>query len=197
MPADFEKQEYWHTRFATETSFEWLVTSEVFMSILDPYLSRLSASSRILHIGFGTSGLQNLFRKRGFLDVTNVDFEPLAIQRGMQLEKATFGDVKMKYVVADATKLDMHEAFDVVIDKSTVDAIACGGDEALLRMARGVRKCLTEGGFWISLSFSSSRFDMEGLPLDVDVIAKVPTPKYHPNDPDVYHFCYLLRPKIG
>ncbi|OTB07881.1 hypothetical protein M426DRAFT_317780 [Hypoxylon sp. CI-4A] len=204
MPADFEKQSYWHERFVSETSFEWLASSDLFMSIIEPYLPPPSHDSddnqpQILQLGCGTSDLQNHFRLQGYLDVTNVDYEPLAIERGKQLEKAAFGDVRMKYAVADATQLrnDLNRGrkFDVVVDKSTVDAVSCGGTTSLLRMAAGVKRSLAKGGIWISLSYSSSRFDFDDLPFDVEVIAKIPAPKFRASDPDVYHHCYLLRPK--
>ncbi|KAH9990457.1 S-adenosyl-L-methionine-dependent methyltransferase [Xylariaceae sp. FL0662B] len=202
MPADFEKQSYWHDRFTSETSFEWLESSESFMAILEPYLRSLSNRERplrILHLGSGTSDLQNHFRSRGYLDVTNVDYEPLAIERGQQREKATFDNIQMKYVVADVTQLSYGlqrgRTFDVVVDKSTVDAVSCGGETAFLRMAYQVRQCLANDGLWVSLSYSSQRFHIESLPFEVEVIAKIPTPKLHTNDPDVFHWCYLLRPK--
>ncbi|GJD02529.1 Protein kinase domain containing protein [Colletotrichum higginsianum IMI 349063] len=195
MPTDFDKQSYWGERFASETSFEWLTPSATLLSIADPYLADLDDSARILQLGFGTSDLQNHIRARGFTDVTNVDFEPLAIDRGRVLEKQVFGDVAMRYLVADVTRLQLPDKFDVVVDKSTVDAVSCGGVDAFLRMAEGVRRHLRDGGFWISLSYSFCRFDVEGLPFDVEVIAKIPTPKLKPHDPDVYHWCYILRPK--
>ncbi|TQN65174.1 EEF1A lysine methyltransferase 4 [Colletotrichum shisoi] len=195
MPTDFDKQSYWGERFASETSFEWLAPSATLLSIADPYLAGLDDSARILQLGFGTSDLQNRIRARGFTDVTNVDFEPLAIDRGRVLEKHVFGDVAMRYLVADVTRLQLPHKYDVVVDKSTVDAVSCGGVDAFLRMAEAVRRHLRDGGFWISLSYSSCRFDVEGLPFDVEVIAKIPTPKLKPHDPDVYHWCYLLRPK--
>ncbi|KAK6215136.1 hypothetical protein QIS74_08155 [Colletotrichum tabaci] len=195
MPTDFDKQSYWGERFASETSFEWLTPSATFLSIADPYLVDLDDSARILQLGFGTSDLQNHIRARGFTDVTNVDFEPLAIDRGRVLEKQVFGDVAMRYLVADVTRLQLPDKYDIVVDKSTVDAVSCGGVDAFLRMAEGVRRHLRDGGFWISLSYSFCRFDVEGLPFDVEVIAKIPTPKLKPHDPDVYHWCYLLRPK--
>lgn len=243
MPIDFDKQEYWHHRFATETQFEWLVPSSTFMSIIEPHVTALlsnyhhshnnntnnsdahsesdesDASSsppapRVLQIGFGTSDLQNHLRARGLRHILNIDYEPLAIERGRQLEEQAFGDVVMKYAVMDATQLCFSEPtydddgrhrrhrtsqkFDLVLDKSTVDAVSCGGQEAFLRMARGVRRCLAPGRVWISLSYSSSRFDVreEGLlPFEVDVLAKIPTPKIRATDPDIYHWCYLLTPK--
>ncbi|KAI1801011.1 hypothetical protein F4811DRAFT_536060 [Daldinia bambusicola] len=203
MPADFEKQSYWHERFSSETSFEWLASSESFMSMIEPYLSRHSlihqGSPRILNLGSGTSNLHNCFRSRGYLDVTNVDYEPLAIERGRQLEQLAFGDVRMKYIVADATQLACNlskdQKFDIVVDKSTADAVSCGGTTALLGIASGVRQCLADNGIWISLSYSSARFDIGQLSFDVEVVAKIPTSKLKENDPEIYNYCYLLQPK--
>ncbi|KAG8158304.1 hypothetical protein KVR01_012065 [Diaporthe batatas] len=223
MPADFDKQEYWHDRFAKETRFEWLATSDEFMRILEadtdfskllqrsPALSTSPSSPppRILHVGFGTSDLQNHLRAAGLESVLNVDYEPLAVERGRSHEEGRFGDVRMGYAVADATRLDVDlgrvaqaaggeqpedqtPRFDLVIDKSTVDAVSCGGEEVVLRMCRAVRRCLAPGGFWVSLSYSASRFDIEGLPFRCEVIARIPTMKFRETDPDVYHHCYKL-----
>ncbi|OTA94649.1 hypothetical protein M434DRAFT_394574 [Hypoxylon sp. CO27-5] len=203
MPYDFEKRSYWHERFKTEASFEWLVSSEFFRGLIEPVLSRLPRegdSLRIFQLGSGTSDLHNYFRWNSYLDVTNVDYEPLAIERGREAEKNLFGDVLMKYVVADATQLDKdlpeNQKFDVVVDKGTADAVSCGGTDPLLKMASGVRERLAEGGFWVCLSYSSSRFDVEGLPpFDVEVIHQIPTVKLREFDPEMYNYCYLLRPK--
>ncbi|KAM0486160.1 hypothetical protein ACHAPX_000862 [Trichoderma viride] len=202
MPVDFDKQAYWHDRFSSETSFEWLLDSAEFVSIIKPILTNLEPSSaRILHIGSGTSDLQNYFRHLGFLDVTNIDYEPLAAERGRELEQQAFGDVQMKYAVADATQLHLSTdggdecKFDLVVDKSTVDAISCGGGDQVRRMASCVREHLVPSAVWISMSYSAYRFDIEGLPFDVEVLAKVPTPKIKATDPDIFHWCYVLRPK--
>lgn len=103
----------------------------------------------------------------------------------------------MRYDVQDATqlRLDSSEKFDLVIDKSTVDAISCAGEDPLRRMAAGVRNCLSPGGVWVSLSYSAWRFDIDHFPFDVEILSKVLTPKLNPLDPDVYYYCYLLRPK--
>ncbi|KAL2125594.1 hypothetical protein VTJ04DRAFT_1959 [Mycothermus thermophilus] len=223
MPTDFEKPEYWQNRFAKETSFEWLFPSSTVIEIIAPYLDALvnsgtsssSPTPRILHLGSGTSDLHNHLRSRGFERVTNVDYAPLALERGREHERARFGDVKMRYCVADVTNLkvelaDEEEAagnagagyYDVVLDKCTADAVACGGDDALRAMAKNVSRWLRRGaagreedGFWISVSYSSSRFeDIRDL-FDVEVIHKIPTAKAKPTDPDVFHYCYLLKPK--
>lgn len=230
MPTDFDKQSYWDDRFTTETSFEWLIPSPLFVSILEPLLPGLDlhpgtstkARIKILHIGFGTSDLQTHLRARGFTEVVNIDFSPLAIEHGRALEKRVFGDVVMRYAVMDATRLgesseallednndeeDEEEVgkFDLVVDKSTVDAVSCGGEEELVKMAKGVKRVLKrrrrgggrEGGVWISLSYSERRFEVDrvrGL-FDVEVLERIPTVKRRETDPDVFYWCYLLRPK--
>ena len=72
MAADFEKRSYWHDRFTSEVSFEWLVSSQSFMSFIEPHLQALSRcghSPRILQLGSGTSDLQNCFRARGYFSL--------------------------------------------------------------------------------------------------------------------------------
>ncbi|KAK4041881.1 S-adenosyl-L-methionine-dependent methyltransferase [Parachaetomium inaequale] len=195
MPAAFEKQSYWHDRFASETSFEWLTSSAAFMDVLTPYLQHIPNSAQILHLGSGTSDLQNHLRRWGFLNVTNIDYEPLALERGQQLESNQFGDVRTKYLVVDATRLELEEKFQVAIDKSTADAIACGEEDAVSSMAKGIWRCLDDDGFWFSLSYSAWRFEHVQDLFEVEVISKVPTPRQKPTDPDIFHYCYLLRPR--
>ncbi|KAL2759782.1 hypothetical protein ACRALDRAFT_1060221 [Sodiomyces alcalophilus JCM 7366] len=192
---DFEKQSYWHERFSHEEAFEWLVSSSDFLAVIDPLLPKPPETVRILQLGFGTSDLHTHLRRRGYEDVTNVDYEPLAIKRGKDCEERAFGDVRMKYVVADVTRLEEDAVYDIVIDKSTVDAVSCGGGEAFHLMAEGVRRCLKPGGIWISLSLSALRFSAGDLPFEVSVFHRFPTPKLKPYDPDIFNFCYLLRPR--
>ncbi|KAK4442923.1 hypothetical protein QBC34DRAFT_222682 [Podospora aff. communis PSN243] len=194
-PLAFESKAYWHARFSSETSFEWLVPSDVFMSILEPHLQSLTPDSAILQLGFGTSDVHVHLRRRGFTNITNIDYEPLAVKAGEEAEKQAFGDVQTTYLVADALELDLGEKYALVIDKSTADAVACGGEAALVAMAQGVERHLSEQGLWISLSYSAFRFDDPGLPLEVSLFCKVPTPKQRATDPDVFHYCYALRKK--
>ncbi|TPX09032.1 uncharacterized protein E0L32_001707 [Thyridium curvatum] len=200
MPADFEKQSYWQKRFARETAFEWLVSSATFLSLLDPLLSQFAEPSeiRVLHLGGGTSDLHCHLRLRGFEDVTNVDYEPLAAERGRALEQRQFGDVRMSYLTGDATQLDLRDdsaRFDLVIDKSAADAISCGGESMVVRMALGVKRYLAEGGVWVSLSYSGSRFDIVEFPLRVEELGRIPMPKRLESEPDLFYHCYLLRRK--
>ncbi|KAI9360355.1 hypothetical protein DFJ73DRAFT_621429 [Zopfochytrium polystomum] len=209
-PSEFDKQSYWSARFANEASFEWLLSSEAFLGLIRPHIARLDkATARILHLGFGTSDLQLHLRAAGFggmhadaetdcagAAVVNVDFAPEACERGRRQEHAAFGNVRMRYVVADATRLDaaaLGGPFDLVLDKSTADAVSCAGDAAVRALVRSVRGCLKpDGGVWISLSYAASRFDPSESPVRVKVLARVPTAKKRESDPDIFHWCYLL-----
>ncbi|KAK3689526.1 hypothetical protein B0T22DRAFT_441004 [Podospora appendiculata] len=187
MAADIDKQSYWHKRFSTEVSFEWLVPSAAFMPILNPYLAQLPSSGPILHLGIGTSDLHTHIRKRGFENLANIDYEQLAIDRGRQLEQDAFGDLD----------LGSTAQYDLVVDKSTADAIACSGDEAVAAMVQGIAKCLAEGGLWVSLSYSALRYEIPGLPFDVEVVSRIPLSKARETDPEIYYYCYLLRAKMS
>ncbi|KAL8382341.1 hypothetical protein RB595_006229 [Gaeumannomyces hyphopodioides] len=208
MPSDFDKQEYWRDRFSSETEFEWLTPSATLMDVMEPLLSCLPTTARILHLGSGTSDLQNHLRRRGFLDITNVDYEPLALERGRRIEAGAFaGDVRTRYLAEDVTRPGLaarllrgdddgaSRPFDLVVDKSTADAVSCGGDDALLAMLAGVRECMADSARWVSLSYSATRYRRDGLPLHVEVMDKLPTPKLKENDPDIFHWVYLLSPR--
>ena len=203
MASDFENPMYWRKRFQSETAFEWLTPSSTFIDLLAPYLDRLDPqASEILHLGSGTSDLHNHLRRSGFLNVTNIDYEPLALERGQQLERKAFGDVKTRYRVADVTKLEPPANSEpkcrLVVDKSTADAVSCGGDEAVAAMAERIHGCLDKkSGVWISMSYSDSRFDVGRVRelFHVGVVSTVPIPKRLESDPDIAHWCYELSPK--
>ena len=157
MPPAFETQSYWHTRFTTESHFEWLLPSTALLPILTSLPSGLSTP--ILHLGFGTSSLQLHLRAAGFTDITNVDYEPLAVERGKEAEMKEFGDVKMGYQVVDVTEMEMGREYGLVVDKGAADAVACGGEEGVRKMVERVGESLGEGGVWVCVSYSGGRFE--------------------------------------
>ncbi|KAK1827444.1 hypothetical protein QBC39DRAFT_393755 [Podospora conica] len=181
--------------FLSEAAFEWLTPSATFLEVAAPFLSYLPRDAPILQLGCGTSDLHIHLRRQGFNNVTNVDFEPLAIERSQALEHVEFGDVRHQYIVADVLTFDLGRKFDLVLDKSTADAVACSEGPSVLAMTHRVKHHLTENGAWLSLTFSASRFEFDDglLPLRTEIIDKLPTPKRKPTDPDVFHFCHLLQ----
>ena len=77
--------------------------------------------SQVLHVGVGSSQLQNDLNREGYL-VTNIDFSSVATEN---LISCWNGKVPMKYAVADVR--NMHQefkdgSFDLVLDKGRKEA---------------------------------------------------------------------------
>lgn len=189
---DFHDVDYWTKRFESERKFEWLINSAQFMSVLLPFCN---AKLKILNLGSGTSDLQIHLRAKGLL-VTNIDFSETAIRCGREAELAAFGDCCMEHKVADVTCLPMFDhLFDLVVDKSTADAVACAGDDALLRMAHSVRGIMSNRATWISCSYSETRYQGIGtIPFHVELLQRFPRPKSTVHEPTLYIWVYKLTP---
>lgn len=194
--SDYHSSEYWKTRFQAESSFDWLISSKTFMDIILPFCNdEKAAGCRVLQLGFGTSDLHLQLRRAG-LTVTNVDFEATAILHGKAAETESFGDVIMEYIVADATALPpFKHSFDLVVDKSTVDAISCAGDDALLSTLSSVRATLTARSVWICCSYSSQRFqNLRQSYFTISPLQTIAQEKSNLYDPDIFTWIYVLRP---
>ena len=62
----------------------------------------------------------------------------------------------MKWDVMDVRELKYKDCFfDLIVDKSTIDALLCG-DQAYLNVAVMLRECqrvLKEGGYYVAISY--------------------------------------------
>ncbi|KAI8981369.1 hypothetical protein BD414DRAFT_443707 [Trametes punicea] len=172
-----------------------------------------SSPPRLLHVGAGTSSLPERLREL-YIDVygddvdermiVHTDFADHLVTRKREAEearRAVWGPRKgMRWLCADALKwpelkglleLKGHlepksNMFDLVVDKSTSDAISCGEDVSYVRADTGIHPTFSDflaghegrrltlspvevfavhlsslvrpGGLWIALTFSSNRF---------------------------------------
>ena len=66
---------------------------------------------------------------------------------------------EMKYDVMDVCDMKSYtdEKFDLVFDKSTMDALVCGtdSDTSISKMLKEVRRVLKIGGYYVSITFDS------------------------------------------
>ncbi|KAI0639555.1 hypothetical protein C8Q77DRAFT_1081796 [Trametes polyzona] len=221
MPPDYELQSYWQTRFVDENHFEWLgdgkdtilphVRSFLRGSRASPDTS--SSPARLLHIGAGTSSLSERLRELyiseygGEVDeraIVNADFveELVARKRAAEESRREAGGPSrgMQWVCADVLRWPDLERlletggglFNVVVEKSTSDAISCGEDISYGResqdlhplfnsyvkthasqaltlspvevLAIHLASLVRPGGLWIALTFSSDRFPFLSSP---------------------------------
>lgn len=155
MPPNYESESFWNTRFKTESHFEWLGDGrETIIPVLQQYLLTHDKNAKelppkTLHIGAGTSTLSsailrtyhNIYESQTEMRgvVVNTDFAEEAVERGRQSAEAVRGEVRWEKVDllswGDCKKLVPYlssgeggELFEVVVDKSTSDAISCGED---------------------------------------------------------------------
>ncbi|KAI0782414.1 hypothetical protein BC629DRAFT_1289374 [Irpex lacteus] len=151
MPPSYESESFWNTRFKTESHFEWLGDGrETIIPVLQQYLLTHSKAAKIppktLHIGAGTSTLSSAILKT-YHDtyegqtqtemrdvVVNTDFAEEVVERGRESAEAGRDEVRWEKVDLlsweDCRGLisEGGELFEVVVDKSTSDAISCGQD---------------------------------------------------------------------
>ncbi|KAF7157593.1 hypothetical protein CNMCM5623_001967 [Aspergillus felis] len=203
---DYDDPAYWDVKFATGKDVgEWLNSGEI---LIETTLSELEhrpqpeAIPRALHLGPGISKLGiklcEAFHKRNWPGscIVNVDFSAEAVRLGQELESDKNADQAMHWLQidlrswSDVAKLASYAPFDVVIDKSTSDAIATSPSVTLSTDSDTQSICpiiseilketgeltlspvellalhlvpLTQkGSTWVTLSYSNIRFDNLG-----------------------------------
>ena len=137
MPPSYGSRQYWDDRFAVEQEFNWLLPTPTTKEIVKAQLHSApsSTASSILHIGCGnstlSSALRDVVQEPGI--VTHVDFSEAVVETGRE----SSGDASSeRWIAADllsAPEVQSKVApdgtlYDVIVDKSTSDSIACGDD---------------------------------------------------------------------
>lgn len=87
------------------------------------------SDAEILIVGAGTSNLGAFLYQQGFHCVTNVDFSAVVVE--YMKEKHRQMD-EMDYVELDvaSSSLDIaEESFNCIVDKATLDSVACCADD--------------------------------------------------------------------
>ncbi len=212
MPPDYELQSYWKTRFDGEQHFEWLGDGKDTIlphvrAFLASRASPGSSPARLLHIGAGTSSLSERLRElyisvygNGVDEgvIVNADFveELVARKRAAEEARRVVGGPGegMSWVRMDALEWQELDGFvdtngglfDLVVEKSTSDAISCGEDLSYSLPGPGLHPVFNDylkthegrtltlspvevlaihlaslvrpGGLWVALTFSTNRF---------------------------------------
>lgn len=182
MP-DYSSQQYWSKRLLGEDmeGFEWLVGSEEILPLVSMLLDHRQGPARILHFGCGSStlgpDLQRHFGER--VRVYDADYAISGTERKF-LAQQTGSDIHtLPLLHFDA--LDLQDmagnaplgGWDILVDKSTADAIACG--EPLMSISRdgsgsatrepievlceNLNRVTSTDASWLCVSYSASRFD--------------------------------------
>ena len=190
MP-EYGKAEYWDERYkSNDTTFDWFVAFEPLRDIV---MSLVKPESKVLVIGCGNSRLSPQLYEAGIHNIINVDISEVVVQQ----MRARFKEMdKMEWLRMDVMKLEFPDnAFDVVIDKGTVDSLLCGGNSFhnVYVMNKNVTRVLKRGGRYIVVTYGQPdtridhyrrkklRFDVEHKTVDKPVFSSdaSPTSNYH------------------
>jgi ubiquinone/menaquinone biosynthesis C-methylase UbiE len=159
---EFATFQYWEDRYASiegdhNNIFEWLQTFES----LRPYLTQyLPSPCRILHLGCGNSLLGEDLWLNNFGDVINIDYSPSVIdtmkkriEKGKKVASTSFA---LEYLLMDATKMNFpSESFDAILDKSTIDSLACNSEEEASKTILESIRVLRRNGVFILITYGA------------------------------------------
>jgi hypothetical protein len=137
----FGDLEYWNRRFTKEDAFEWLAD----FTVLEPWLKReITGRScpQVLHIGCGSSALSMQLRDLvgSPQQIHNVDYSEVVVEKNRQREHKLLCSSKASTepcrwstlnLLSVSQVLDFRKSgkgYDMIVDKSTSDAISCSED---------------------------------------------------------------------
>jgi ubiquinone/menaquinone biosynthesis C-methylase UbiE len=131
---------------------EWLVTYTHFKA---QQWQRYLYGGNILEIGCGDSDfMSHAWDDGAFDDITCTDIEPSVIgtmrQRNAQLRPG------IKYMENDACQMRSFadKSFEIIFDKSTMDALLCAGRGACRRASAEIHRVLKDSGLYLCVSLT-------------------------------------------
>jgi len=123
---EYAESDFWDKRYQESKGyFDWYVEYPELKELFNGPLP-ISKDSSILMVGCGNSKLSEQMYDSGFKSILSIDISEVIVNR-MNAVAIAKGKVDLVYKVVDATNMPYTEGeFDVVIDKGTLDALACG-----------------------------------------------------------------------
>ncbi|CAE7549202.1 EEF1AKNMT [Symbiodinium sp. CCMP2592] len=183
---------------------EWLVSYSHFVA--QGWLRFFpSKAARILDLGCGDSEFMSEAYDDGYEDITGVDIVPAVLDTMKQLNTSRRPGIK--YELADARELSLFPdgSFDVVFDKSTLDALKCAGQDATSQMSSEIHRILSSDGVYLCVSLNTPEEAQPAIEhtahedrrWDVQVLV-CENERYDGNDdgPPKHLYMYVARKKL-
>ena len=165
MP-NYGDKNYWGERYDEQsgTTFDWLEDYESIKPIIDNL--GVKKESRILNVGCGNSEFSEKMFDEGYNHNYNIDI----CQNVIDFMKSRNKDRKgLHFDVMDVCDMAYKdETFDLVIDKSTIDALLCGDHSFMIvaKMLKEISRVLKTGGYYIIISYGKPENRMIHLERD-------------------------------
>lgn len=164
---------YWDKRFSDEDHFEWISDYAGLRELIAKACPNKGA--RILHLGCGSSRLGEDLYDDGYKDIMNVDICETAVEKMRRRNDQQRPDMRWK--VADAADLACFsdKSFDLVVDKGTLDTVACMRKNLLVaRMLAEVTRVLDEGGTYLLVTLDATNPGFLKMPHLAYTVEDVP-----------------------
>lgn len=151
--SDFGNPDFWEKcyEFYKEETFDWLITFENLWPKIEEYLK---AEHRILITGCGNAEFSEKLYDAGYQNIYNIDISKVVIA---MMSKRNEMRSKMSWEVMDICDIKYpNDFFDIVIDKSTIDAVLCG-DNSFLNAAKAtneISRVLKKEGKFFMVSYA-------------------------------------------
>lgn len=138
----------------------------------------------------------------GYTDITNNDISTICI-KAMKKRNDELRPL-MRFDIMDVREMSyMDSTFDLIIDKSTIDALLCGST-AYLNVAIMLKECqrtLNTGGFYVAISYGAPggreyhfKRDYLGFKLSTFKIEKHNAESLkNPSAPLTVHYVYVCQ----
>lgn len=136
----------------------------------------------------------------GYKNITNIDISEVVIT---QMSERNKNRPDMQWLTMDALKTDFEEeVFDIILDKSTLDAILCGDFSFYnaAKMMSEMQRIMRTDGFYISISYGKPEtrvYHFTRKHLDFDISCFVLNSKYFQSSDLTNHvsehFCYVCQ----
>ena len=175
MP-NYGEKKYWVDRYESQKgkTFDWLEDYESIKPMI--YEIGIKKNAYVLNVGCGNSEFSEKMYNDGFTNNYNIDICPNVINYMKERNKGKDGLV---YKEMDARNMKdfKDETFDLVIDKSTIDALLCGDHsfENVALMTKEISRVLKTGGIYFIISYGRPEnrllhLERKHLAFDVKVI---------------------------
>ncbi len=163
---------YWEVRYVKQkgSTFDWLENYETLKPIMDE-LNFDKNSIKSLMIGCGNAEMSYDMYIDGYQNLTNIDISEVVIEE----MKDKYNESTMKWEVMDVRDIKYPEnEFDLIVDKSTIDAILCGESSFVnvAIMLNEVQRVLKVNGYYMIISYGQPEnriFHLEREHLGFDI----------------------------
>eukprot|EP01121_Diplochlamys_sp_Union-15-3_P001523 TRINITY_DN11313_c0_g1_i1.p1 TRINITY_DN11313_c0_g1~~TRINITY_DN11313_c0_g1_i1.p1 ORF type:complete len:216 (-),score=42.39 TRINITY_DN11313_c0_g1_i1:16-663(-) len=158
---DYGNKEYWDHKYLEERIFDWY---QDYFSLKDLLNNLIPKTKRVLVVGCGNSKLSEDMVNDGYESVINVDVAHIVVKQMQKRSKEQKLENKLSFMTMDVRALAFRTAaIDIVVDKGTLDALACSENYSnnIAMMCSEISRTLVKGGVFLVITYGDPASRLE------------------------------------